>query len=535
MTANRNLLRTLATVVFTALVAAACTGGGAEPSGSASAHSTSASSTPSGSPSPDGVLGAAGLVDEPDPDAAPSGVDTSSLENPPEPSPSPDPDRPIDPEAGIFNLDHLIFIVMENRSFDHYFGTFPGADGFPRDAQGRIDVCVPDPDRPGVCHRPYHDTNTFEQAGPHGEIASDIDINGGRMDGFVRALRAIGNGCMSHPDEFACKQSKDGPQGQPDVMGYHTAAEIPNYWAYAKTFTLHDRMFAPTDSWTLPAHLFLVSGWSATCPDLDDTMSCSSDQKFPGGIWAKTGKQWIPADGGPRPYIWGDITWMLYTHGISWSYYVGPGTCVAPPCEDLMGIETAPVQNPLPGFLSVQATGQLSEIRPNTEFFRDAKTGDLPSVSWVMPVVDRAEHPPDNIQDGMSWVTKIVNAVMQGPAWERSAIFLIWDDWGGFYDHVEPPVVDENGWGLRVPSMVISPWAKPGFIDHQVLSYDAYLKLIEDRFLGGARLDPATDGWPDSRPTVRENVTILGDLAGDFDFSQQPLPPLILDLWPLRS
>jgi len=535
LTANRNLLRTLATVVFTALVAAACTGGGAELSGSASAHSTSASSTPSGAPSPDGVLGAAGLVDEPDPDAAPSGVDTSSLENPPEPSPSPDPDRPIDPEAGIFNLDHLIFIVMENRSFDHYFGTFPGADGFPRDAQGRIDVCVPDPDRPGVCHRPYHDTNTFEQAGPHGEIASDIDINGGRMDGFVRALRAIGNGCMSHPDEFACKQSKDGPQGQPDVMGYHTAAEIPNYWAYAKTFTLHDRMFAPTDSWTLPAHLFLVSGWSATCPDLDDTMSCSSDQKFPGGIWAKTGKQWIPADGGPRPYIWGDITWMLYTHGISWSYYVGPGTCVAPPCEDLMGIETAPVQNPLPGFLSVQATGQLSEIRPNTEFFRDAKTGDLPSVSWVMPVVDRAEHPPDNIQDGMSWVTKIVNAVMRGPAWERSAIFLIWDDWGGFYDHVEPPVVDENGWGLRVPSMVISPWAKPGFIDHQVLSYDAYLKLIEDRFLGGARLDPATDGWPDSRPTVRENVTILGDLAGDFDFSQQPLPPLILDLWPLRS
>jgi hypothetical protein len=83
--------------------------------------------------------------------------------------------------------------------------------------------------------------------------------------------------------------------------------------------------------------------------------------------------------------------------------------------------------------------------------------------------------------------------------------------------------------------MVISPWAKPGFIDHQVLSYDAYLKLIEDRFLGGARLDPSTDGWPDPRPTVREDVAILGDLADDFDFSQQPLPPLILDLWPLRN
>ena len=532
---GRNPFRAFAAVAFAALVVAACTGGDAGPSGSPSAPSTSESSGASGAPSPTGVLGAPGLVDEPDPGAAPSGVDTSSLQNPPTPSPTPDPDRPIDPEAGIFNLDHLIFIVMENRSFDHYFGTFPGADGFPRDAQGRIDVCMPDPAQPGVCHRPYHDTNTFEQGGPHGEVASDIDINGGRMDGFVRSLRAIGNGCVNHPDEFPCKQSKNGPQGQPDVMGYHTAAEIPNYWAYAKTFTLHDRMFAPTDSWTLPAHLFLVSGWSATCTDLDDPMSCTSDQKFPGGMWAKTGKQWIPADGGPRPYIWGDLTWMLYTHGVSWSYYVGPGTCVAPPCEDLMGIETAPVQNPLPGFQSVQATGQLSNIRPNTEFFRDAKTGDLPSVSWVMPVVDRAEHPPDNIQDGMSWVTKIVNSVMQGPAWERSAIFLTWDDWGGFYDHVEPPVVDENGWGLRVPSMVISPWAKPGFIDHQVLSYDAYLKLIEDRFLGGARLDPATDGWPDSRPTVREALEILGDLADDFDFSQQPLPPLILDLWPLRN
>jgi phospholipase C len=538
VTRVREPIGALIALLAAALIAAACTGGGGAPSRSTGSPGASQRTSPGGTtgpqPQPSGVLGAPGLVDEPDPNVAPSGVDTSSLEHPPGPSPLPDPGRPIDPQAGIFNLDHLIFIVMENRSFDHYFGTFPGADGFPRDAQGRIDVCMPDPDRPGVCHRPYHDTNTIDQAGPHGEIASVIDIDGGKMDGFVRSLRAIGNGCMKHPNEYPCTQAHDGPQGQPDVMGYHTAKEIPNYWAYAKTYTLHDRMFAPTDSWTLPAHLFLVSGWSATCPDVNDPMSCYSDQKFPGGMYAHEGKQWIPSDGGPRPYIWADITWMLYTHGVSWSYYVGPGTCVAPPCEKLEGIETAPVQNPLPGFRTVQATGQLSEIRSNREFFRGARSGNLPSVSWVMPVIDRAEHPPDNIQDGMSWVTKIVNSVMEGPLWERSAIFLVWDDWGGFYDHVEPPVVDENGWGLRVPSMVISPWAKPGFIDHQTLSYDAYLKLIEDRFLGGARLDPRTDGWPDSRPTVREDVPMLGDLADDFDFAQEPIPPLILDLWPLR-
>jgi hypothetical protein len=92
--------------------------------------------------------------------------------------------------------------------------------------------------------------------------------------------------------------------------------------------------------------------------------------------------------------------------------------------------------------------------------------------------------------------------------------------------------VDLNGYGLRVPGLIISPYARQGYIDHQVLSFDAYNKFIEDLFLGGQRLDPATDGRPDSRPTVRENVSILGDLLNDFDFSQEPLPPLVLPLNP---
>jgi len=231
------------------------------------------------------------------------------------------------------------------------------------------------------------------------------------------------------------------------------------------------------------------------------------------------------------------ITWLLYQQGVSWGYYVGEGTCIAPPCEKLDGIETAPVQNPLPGFTAVDATGQLDHIRPNKEFKRDALAGNLPSVSWVMPVEDKGEHPPDSIEAGQSYVASIINSVMKGPReqWLRTAIFLTWDDWGGFYDHVKPPVVDENGWGLRVPSLIISPWAKQGFIDHQTLSFDAYLKLIEDRFLGGSRLDPETDGWPDSRPTVREEIERLGDLSKDFDFSQDPIPPLPLNPYPFRK
>jgi len=123
---------------------------------------------------------------------------------------------------------------------------------------------------------------------------------------------------------------------------------------------------------------------------------------------------------------------------------------------------------------------------------------------------------------------------MESPDWNSTAIFLTWDDWGGFYDHVVPPVADINGYGLRVPGLVISPYAKKGYIDHQTLTFDAYLKFIEDVFLNGERIDPATDQRPDRRPTVRENVALLGDLRTDFDFTQKPRQGVILPLYPLN-
>jgi phospholipase C len=133
----------------------------------------------------------------------------------------------------------------------------------------------------------------------------------------------------------------------------------------------------------------------------------------------------------------------------------------------------------------------------------------------------------------MAYVTRVINAAMRSPEWGSTAIFLTWDDWGGFYDHVVPERLDRMGYGLRVPGLVISPWAKPGSIDHTTMSFDSYLKLIEDRFLGGARLDPKTMSRPDSRPSVREDLA--NPLRKAFDFSQQPLDPLVLDPWPWKE
>jgi len=171
---------------------------------------------------------------------------------------------------------------------------------------------------------------------------------------------------------------------------------------------------------------------------------------------------------------------------------------------------------------------QVHNVQPLRAYLRAAKAGTLPSVTWITPSQDNSEHSPASVHQGQAYVTALINAAMKSPDWNSTAIFLSWDDWGGFYDHVAPPRVDRNGYGLRVPLIVISPYARKGHIDHQVLSSDAFLKFIEDDFLNGARLNPATDGRPDPRPDVRENAPILGNLVNDFNFSQPPRKPLLL-------
>ncbi|MDQ6766343.1 MAG: phospholipase, partial [Candidatus Eremiobacteraeota bacterium] len=236
----------------------------------------------------------------------------------------------------------------------------------------------------------------------------------------------------------------------------------------------------------------------------------------------------------PPDYAWTDLTYVLHQHHVSWAYYVFGG--LEPDTEDnsmngpqrLLAARTPGIWNPLPYFDTVKQDGELGNIQDISHFYAAAKSGTLPAVSWICPDNVHSEHPTALVSVGQAYVTGLVNAVMQGPNWDSTAIFLSWDDWGGFYDHVKPPTVDQNGYGLRVPGIVISAYAKQGYVDHQTLSFDAYVKFIEDDFLAGARIDPKTDGRPDPRPVVRENVSILGDLRSDFDFSQAPRKPLIL-------
>ena len=498
-------------------------------------------------------------------------------------------------ETGISKIKHVVVIMQENRSFDSYFGTFPGADGIPM-SNGSPTVCVPDPAK-GSCDKPFHDPADVNSGGPHGAANATADIDGGKMDGFVAQAEQAKKKCAPNAPSCAAGTTTD-------VMGYKTGADIPNYWAYAKDFVLDDHLFESNASWSLPSHLYMVSEWSAKCSKAGDPQSCVNALQSPGnppdfggavkknligacrGGMAKPAcqaqltkigitpdvaaqlhaliqqhctaadslsscqaavdkatlpdalKQKLIAASNalaPPDYAWTDLTYLLHKQNVSWGYYVFNGT--EPDCEDDSAMTCAPVKqnaktpgiwNPLPYFDTVKQDGQLGNIQSLTKFYTAAKSGTLPAVSWIDPSGQVSEHPPAKVSTGQAYVTGLVNAVMKSPDWSSTAIFLSWDDWGGFYDNVKPPVVDQNGYGLRVPGIVISPYARSGYIDHQTLSHDAYVKFIEDDFLHGQRLDPATDGRPDPRPDVREDNPELGNIAADFDFGQTPRAPVVL-------
>jgi phospholipase C len=386
----------------------------------------------------------------------------------------------------ITSVQHIVVIMMENRSFDSYFGTYPGANGLPT-----TPVCNLDP-KTHQCVYPYHETSTVNYGGPHDSKSTSVDVDAGKMDGFVKAASA-----QNYPN--------------PDtVMSYHTCAEVPLYCTYASQYTLSDNTFSATSSWSTMAHLYMVSGWSAKCSVAGNPMSCLSNNS-------------VNVNTHPD-YAWTDVTWLLHAHSISWGYYFyeggtpffmgdGDDEIVHPngTYKDLT------MWNPLPGFDDVKLDGETANIQPGQNFEAQARGGTLPAVSWVIPPANASDHPPADIARGQLFVKAQVDAVENGPEASSTLIILTWDEFGGFYDHVQPPVVDGLGYGIRVPLLLIGPMVKQNYIDHQLLSSDASLKLIEDIFLSSARLD-GNDGRPDPRPDVRETYAQLGDLRNDLNY-----------------
>jgi phospholipase C len=416
------------------------------------------------------------------------GGGTTSVLGNPHPSPSPSPSL-----SPLSRIQHIVIIELENRSFDSYFGTYPGVNGIPPNPN-----CNPDP-KSGQCILPWHNTSLINYGGPHSTSDMFNDIDGGKLDGFVKSAEA-GFGGFEDP-------SPD------DVMGYHTCAEIPVYCNVAAANTLADNHFAASNTWSAIAHLYLVSAWSAKCVS-SDPMSCT----YSGNV-----------SFGADDLAWTDITWLLHKHNVSWKYYAfklsGNGQ-LGPfnrqndgeePGESLGSGPPVTDWNPLPDFDDVAQDGELGNIVPGGNFPLDAKAGLLPSVAWVTPGFADSDHPAESIKGGQTFVTDMLRALDKGPDASSTIVLLTWDEWGGFYDHVIPIQIDQGGYGFRTPLIIIGPMVKHGFIDHQLLTSDSYLKLIEDRFLGGDRLDPQTDGRPDSRPDVRETQPGLGDIVNDLN------------------
>jgi phospholipase C len=443
-------------------------------------------------------------------------------------------------------LRHVIIIMQENRSFDNYFGTFPGADGIPTDAHGHFTVCVPlDPADPKKgCVAPFHDPNTQNAGANHQYADSVADVDNGAMDGFVFRQTGGRPGCHKPKPGF-CAGIKIH-----DVMGYHTDAEIPQYWTLAEAFVLQDHLFQSAPSWSFPNHLYLASDWSANCKSALDPFTCFSDSqmKFREFGRPKAHKMTFP---------WANIIWLLDNANVSWRYYLSPGD--RPDCADVVDVSCTNnpqgpgvpgAWNPFPFFSTFKASEKVhpgyaaSHVVVIKRFWQDVRNDALPNVAWLAPSGYISEHPPHDITTGMLYVTSVINAIARSKYWDDTVILITWDDWGGFYDHVVPPISDRGnsqilGYGLRVPGLVVSAWVKGGLIDHQTMAFDAYNRLIEDIFLHSRRLNPQTDGLPDPRPVVREaqrhvfdaltgTPIPVGDLLNDFDFTQAPLAPLVL-------
>ena len=381
---------------------------------------------------------------------------------------------------GMNKIEHIIWIIQENRTYDNYFGTYPGADGF------HPGICSPVLPGSSKCIKPFH----IKVPMPACDLSHEWNVahaayDHGTMDGFVWA------------------------EGSPYTMGYLDQRDIPNYWNYARHYTLADRFFSSLNGPSMPNHVYTVAASSGGLI----TNVCSQDHEL---------EALQDAMDDPDGFSFAAIVDRFASQGVTWKYYVETPEHVPDAPDPCHVRHPAPTQlglwNPLPGFKTIRDNPKLmARLVNQTEYFRDLKQGTLPQVSWLIPDFQDSEHPPESLAQGMWYVTRIVNALMESPYWKNTVIFLSWDDYGGFFDHVPPPEVDAYGYGPRVPNIVISPYAKPDFVSHYTYDLTSVLKFIEVR-------------WHLKHLTPRDGRA--NDMADCFNFNQAPLPPDVIPVPP---
>ena len=342
-------------------------------------------------------------------------------------------------------IQHAVFIMMENHTFDNFFGQYPGANG------------VTEPHAPNPVPADYNHSGTA--------IAAAMD--NGKMDNFL-----------------------------PDAHVQYTQSDIPNYWSYAQQFGLSDNFFTSIATDSSPNHLSMIS---AQNNGLFETgvgeQGCNSPQNdvMSSKQTNGTGYRSYPC------YTIPNILALLDQASVSWQYYSDVNIWNAP--------------------LMLTSYYNSSNIKSSGQFVSDVQSGKMANVSWITPPSNMSDHPPGLLEAGQDFVTRTVNAVMQSSYWSSSAIFVTWDDWGGFYDHVAPPVIDGLGLGPRVPLLVISPYANKGYISHKQGEFSSFPKFLE------ANWNLPSLGQRDALPQT-------SNLMDFFNFRKAPQPPLVLNLLP---
>jgi phospholipase C len=373
---------------------------------------------------------------------------------------------PAGKRTGLSKIDHIVIVVQENRSFNNLFLGFPNAHTASR---GKL------PNGTTVALKPVSLAAAYDIS--HSLQDAKTAYDGGRMDGFANEFSS-GQKSGDHYPQYA----------------YVPRSEITPYWSMAQQYVLADRMFASQLDGSFVAHQYLIAGWAGRSYNYPavEPWGCDSPAGNAIGLLNSVGQPF----GMTYPcFSYSTIADELDAKKISWRYYA-PKTGVGYSWTAFDAISH--VRNG-PDWKNV--------VSPETRVLQDVAKGKLAGVTWVVPSLKLSDHAGSMSKRGPSWVASIVNAIGESKFWSSTAIFVVWDDWGGWYDEVAPPQLDFDGLGVRVPLLCVSPFAKIGHVDHTLYEFGSLLKFIEDRY-GLASL-----GRTDSRAAPP---------MGCFNFAQQP-------------